>query len=192
MLIKLDLCNACNGTDLVSACLYLTYCFTKSNVSSEESLSTLWRRCFHPPNWYAAVRHSPSDVLIASLTPFCVMSVLPSGNQQLTQRAEKACRVSHVHSWPLEGLQADMQIWNSTIQQYSIHLFFQSVNWAQVWRTSHARVRQLQRDAWSCHRANPELRGCSTAIVTHHLGSLNNFPWLSLLSKASPYAALET
>lgn len=54
---------------------------------------------------------------------------------------------------------------NSMIQQYWIHRFFRCVKWAQVWRTSHARARQRQRDAWSCRRANIMLRGCSDEAV---------------------------
>lgn len=99
---------------------------------------------------------SLSDVLMASLTLLYVMSVTTSVAKHWLSTQRKPTEYPVSRPDPCSNLISLHANLNSMIQQYWIR----RVKWAQVWRTSHARVRQRQRDAWSCRGASTTLRGC--------------------------------
>ena len=109
---------------------------------------------------------SVSDVLMASLTLLYVTSVTPSAAKHWlsTQKALTEYLVSR-HDPCTSPVNQHANL-NSMIQQFWIHCLFLCVKWAQVWRTSHARARQHQWDAWSCCGANIMLKGCSNGPVS--------------------------
>lgn len=175
-IIKWDVHNICkfNETDVTSfMALNTCTCLHLIHLELDQALLIMnhWgafetRYCgFHPPSWSATQRHSLSDVLMASLTPLYVMSATPSAAKHWlsTQREPTEYPVSRPD--PRSSLISRHANLNSMIQQYWIHRFFHCVKWAQVWRTSHARARHRQWDAWSCRGANTTLRGCSDEPV---------------------------
>lgn len=102
---------------------------------------------------------------MASLTLLYVTSVTPSAAKHWLSTQKELTEYPVSGPEPCTSLISQNANLNSMIQQFWIHCFFLCVKWAQVWRTSHARARQHQRDAWSCRSANIRLRGCSGGAV---------------------------
>lgn len=93
--------------------------------------------------WSATPRHSPlPSRCFDGITDTPICHVCRSMcNQTLTRRKEEASWVSGVQTWPVYSVSLHANL-NCTIKQYWIHHLILLVKWAQVWRTTHARVRQ--------------------------------------------------